>query len=151
MRVFCQKAVRIGFAGLVLIGFLSSCGYLGLRHTDEPAEQVKKPEPMYVHTVKWSGETVSIIAGWYTGSIENWKALAEANPNLKPDRICVGNKILVPESLMKTREPMPEEFLWNFMPRPRREPLKTAPKIEQQEEEPKLFGPKDFPGTRKIK
>ncbi|MFH1147864.1 MAG: hypothetical protein V1736_09185 [Pseudomonadota bacterium] len=147
MGTFFQKAIRIGLAGFVSIWFCSSCSYLPGQKKEEPVE-TKKPEPMHVHTVKWSGETVSIIAGWYTGSIENWKALAEANPNLRPDRICVGNKILIPESLMKTHEPMPEEYLWNFMPRSRRETPKTTPKPEQEEEEPKLFGPKDFPSKK---
>ena len=35
---------------------------------------------MLVHKVRYPGESVSIIAGWYTGEIDNWKVLAEVNP-----------------------------------------------------------------------
>jgi hypothetical protein len=95
------------------------------------------------HTVRFGGETVSIIAGWYTGYIENWKALAEANPNIDPKRVLVGSKILIPEDLLKNREPMPKEFVDSFY-RPKKErvqPIKAAPSPSEGEE-PKLFGPK---------
>ena len=87
---------------------------------------------------------MSIIAGWYTGDIENWKALAQANPHMNPNRIFVGNKILIPENLLKTREPMPKEFVDSFYSKPKKE--KPSPKPgppEKKEEEPKLFGPRE--------
>jgi len=64
-----------------------------------------------VHTVRWSGETLSVIAKWYTGKFENWRALVKVNPKLKPNRIFIGSKILIPEDLVKNREPMPRKFL----------------------------------------
>jgi len=104
----------------------------------------------YAHTVKWSGETLFIIAAWYTGDRENWKALAEAmmqtNPNANIHLIFVGDKILIPKSLLKTRDPMPKEFVDNFYQKPKTE--KAAPKpapSQTEEEEPKLFGPKGLP------
>jgi len=104
----------------------------------------KPKETSYVHTVKWSGETISIIADWYTGDIENWKALAQANPNIKANRILAGNKILIPEILMKTREPMPKEFVDRFYSKLRKE--MTQPQLtETQEEEIRLIGPKKSP------
>ncbi len=104
----------------------------------------KPKETSYVHTVKWSGETISIIADWYTGDIENWKALAQANPNIKANRISAGNKILIPEILMKTREPMPKEFVDRFNSKLRKE--MTQPQLtETQEEEIRLIGPKKSP------
>lgn len=109
-----------------------------------PAEKIN----YYVHTVKWSGETVSIIAGWYTGDIENWKPLAQANPNIDPARIFVGNKILIPEDLLKTREPMPKDFVDGFYPKakPKTAPPKTVPpSTKDKDEEPDLFGPKQYP------
>jgi hypothetical protein len=109
-----------------------------------PAEKIN----YYVHTVKWGGETVSIIAGWYTGDIENWKTLAQANPNIDPARIFVGNKIRIPEDLLKTREPMPKEFVDSFYPKakPKAAPSKPAPpSTKGKDEEPDLFGPKQLP------
>jgi len=109
---------------------------------------VEPAEKHFVHTVKYGGETVSIIAAWYTGDLENWKALASANPNLNPNLIFEGNKILIPESLLKTREPMPKEFVDGFYPKARTKtpPSKPVPSPKKEkEEEPDLFGPKQYP------
>jgi hypothetical protein len=59
----------------------------------------------YKHTVRWPGESLSLIASWYTGFSENWRKLAKANPNLNPNRIKGDNVILIPSSLLKTRVP----------------------------------------------
>ena len=63
------------------------------------------------HTIKWPGENLGIIARWYTGSFKNWMYLVEANPGINPRRIEIGDSILIPKDLMKTRRPMPIEFL----------------------------------------
>ena len=63
----------------------------------------------YRHTVRWPGESMSLIARWYTGSTNNWRKLAKANPRLNPDRIKKGNVILIPSALMKNREPLPQK------------------------------------------
>lgn len=65
----------------------------------------------YVHTVRWRNETLSFIAQWYTGSWQNWKALAKANPGINPNRIEIGNRIRIPEALLKTHNPLPADFL----------------------------------------
>jgi len=89
-----------------------------------------------MHTVKWSGETLSIMALWYTGDQSNWKTIAQTNPGLNPNRIFGGHEILIPERLMKTHDPLPKEYVDRFYARAKKE----KPKAE--EEEPKLFGPK---------
>jgi hypothetical protein len=61
--------------------------------------------------VRWQGETLSSIADWYTTSWQNWEALARANPNVDPKRIEIGDRIRIPEILLKTRKPMPSDFL----------------------------------------
>jgi hypothetical protein len=96
--------------------------------------------------VKWSGETLSIVAAWYTRDQQNWKALAQANPQINPRQICEGDKILIPDHLLKTREPLPGEFVKRFYSKSQKE--KSGPKTEDtqvREEEPKLFGPKKYP------
>lgn len=72
----------------------------------------------FVHTVKWKGETLSIIAKWYTDKLSNWKALAESNPGINPDRMRVGNRIIIPDRLIKTRKPMPKGYVARFAPKP---------------------------------
>ena len=63
----------------------------------------------YRHTVRWSGESLSLIARWYTGSYGNWRKLAKANPRINPHRIKKGNVIMIPPALLKTKEPLPEK------------------------------------------
>ena len=77
-----------------------------------PRETPMKPAPrFYVHVVRWQNETLSFIAEWYTASWQNWEALAKANPEVDPKRIEIGGRIRIPEALLKTRKPMPSDFL----------------------------------------
>jgi Tfp pilus assembly protein FimV len=115
----------------------------------QEAQPVKK-ESYYTHTVKWDGETLFLVALWYTGDRENWKVLAEVmtqnNPNVNIHRIRSGDKILIPENILKTRDPMPKDFVDNFYHKSKTEkaPSKPAPS-QTKEEEPELFGPKELP------
>ena len=76
----------------------------------EPPSPTSEPR-FYIHRVRWPGETLSIIAQWYTGSWKNWKALSNANPKLNPNRIFINDNILIPEDLLKSHKPMPLSFL----------------------------------------
>jgi hypothetical protein len=77
----------------------------------EPELPKEAQAPGFVHTVSLSGETLSLIAKWYTGSLNNWHQLAAANPQIDPNRIFIGNEIVIPEELLTTREPLPQSFL----------------------------------------
>jgi hypothetical protein len=112
----------------------------GLKPSDKESP---KEVPYFVHTVKWRGETIAIIAGWYTGDIMNWKAIAEINPEINPRRISAGNKILVPEHIMKTHDPMPKEYVDNFY-KSSKDPSKASPPAQKEEPTP-LFGPRGLP------
>ena len=83
------------------------------RHSNERAQAAKAPPKpsYYYHRVKYSGETLSIIAKWYTGDADNWQALTKANPKLDPKRINVGDKIRIPKKILNTRKPMPRSFV----------------------------------------
>jgi hypothetical protein len=98
-------------------------------------------EQYFVHQVKWPNESLSIIAKWYTGSLMNWQALAKANPEMKPTVIHKGDQIRIPVSMLKTRDPMPEEFVEELIQNLRKE-SPAAGAGEKKEEEPALFGPK---------
>jgi hypothetical protein len=63
----------------------------------------------YKHTVRWPGESLSLIASWYTGSSKNWRKLAKFNPRLNPNRIRDGQVIMIPTALLKTRVALPEK------------------------------------------
>lgn len=110
---------------------------------EEKIEAVQ-PHDDYVHTVRWHGETLSYIAKWYTGQFRNWKVLAKANPTLNPDRIHKGNQIVIPEGVLKTRSPLPKNFVATLTPQ--KTDKKTPARPSSQPEEEKaipLFGPKE--------
>ncbi len=115
---------------------------------------------LYVHTVRWTGETVSVIAQWYTGKQNNWEHIVKANSDLDPKRMRIGDKIFIPVDLLKTREPMPREYLENSVRKknvpspPRAKPVIKSDKKEVVEatetatqaaefDEIELFQPKD--------
>jgi hypothetical protein len=101
--------------------------------------------PMLVHKVRYPGESVSIIAGWYTGDIDNWKTLAEVNPGLNPNVIHEGMKINIPESMLKKREPITKEYVDSFYPKSKPKSKGAGSRgqsIAPADEETPLFGPK---------
>ena len=63
----------------------------------------------FKHTVRWPGESLSLIARWYTGSSNNWRALARTNPSLDPNRIKPGDGIFIAPEALITREPLPQK------------------------------------------
>lgn len=101
-----------------------------------PRNLLKRSEPMpFIHTVRWPNEWLSIIANWYTGEVENWKALAKANPHIDPNRIFMGDKILIPRNLLKTCELMPKKFV-DPPPGPDKDRKPVPPRPDKIELEP---------------
>lgn len=101
--------------------------------------------PMFVHKVRYPGESVSIIAGWYTGEIDNWKVLAEVNRGLNPNVIHEGMKINIPESILKTRVPITKEYVDSFYSKSKSKSKGTGSGGQSStpaDEETPLFGPK---------
>ena len=168
MSINSQKMIRIHLVGVVLILGLVGCAGLtkapqqglalepskpslgnarttaevpsGNVNPEERKARSRQPARHLVHRVRWSGESLSIIAKWYTGEFNNWKALADFNPKLKPDSIWVGQEILVPEGLLKTREAMPKSFVGQFA---RKSKKKKSPLPKEDNALP-LFGPRDY-------
>jgi hypothetical protein len=135
--------------GLVSMIIFSGCASAPEPQPQPPAQEVR-PEPevtetFFTHTVKWPGESLSIISAWYTGDIQNWKALAEANPDVNPNRIHEGMKLLIPESMMKTKAAMTKEHVEGFYPKAKKPVKPSATPAREKDEEPILFGPKQYP------
>ncbi len=138
---------------VILVTIMLFLGGTGCTYLYDEQKPSRPPSPTFVHTVRWSGETLMIIAKWYTDKSDNWRALADANPHINPNRIFIANKISIPEKLLKTRQPMPREFVPQPGPKSKKvskspETLKaTPPKKEKKEEKkgPDLFGPREFP------
>jgi hypothetical protein len=100
----------------------------------------------FTHTVTQEGQKMKVIAGWYTGNAANWKVIAGANPELDPHHLAAGNEIYIPSKLLKTRKPIPKTQTAQKAKTPQRKPAKVEKKVPPvEEEEIKIFGPKQFP------
>ena len=97
----------------VMIGFVALAGAVGCnkRSTPQDAQPVQVAEPDVEHTVRYSGETLAVIAKWYTGKATNWNAIRDANPGLRPERINLGQVIMIPRALVVEERPMPKDFV----------------------------------------
>ncbi len=159
-----KKKSHINLLACLLIVVLLCAGCAATKDTTSPGpstseqdEQIKRrhkpldPKTTFVHIVQYPGESLSIIAAWYTGDLQNWKQLARENPGFDPARIFIGNRIRIPKRMMKTYQPMPQEFVNKYIgkqaPTKKAGPAgapETSPSTPKGEEEevPLLFGPK---------
>ena len=106
-----MKIARLGAVcvslSTVLISCQSSRGY-------QPPPSTPPVRPAFEdvdHRISYSGETLAGIAAWYTGKSTNWQAIQSANPGLRPNRLNIGQHIIVPGELVVRRDPMPRKFL----------------------------------------
>jgi len=102
--------------GLQMIYALSGCPKPQPTKPESPLSRPLQHTPpskgYYDHTVRWRNESLSIIAKWYTGNLDNRHLLSEANPHLPdPNLIRQGDVIRIPIDIMKTKEPLPEDFV----------------------------------------
>lgn len=147
MRPSFQWKIRTCLITLTLLFAIGGCLSLNKLLKPAPEKKSERPrEPSYfLHKVRWPGESLSIIAKWYTGRLENWRALTKANPKINPGRMKIGRKVRIPETLMRTREPLPKEFVALHFPKPKKKPKPSRPSPSKKvEEELELFGPKRF-------
>lgn len=105
-----------GLCALVLL-LVALAGCQTTNKVDDTWQPVRsQPQPQY-HTVNWPNENIQAIAKWYTGSEENWKAIANANPNIIPNKLNPGERIFIPATLLKTRAAMRKGFLEEWLRR----------------------------------
>ncbi len=101
--------------GTLIILFI----FLGLvscikKPVEEPSEtaHIEETKPAdLIHKVSFSGETLAMIANWYTGKSSNWKLIIEANPKIKPEKIALGQEIIIPGKLIIQRNPLTKKFV----------------------------------------
>ena len=89
--------------GLVVLNV--GCAPVKRRGFEEPSTEYS------YHTVMYSGETLSIIAKWYTGQAGNWEALLDHNPEVDPRRLRIGDLVKIPQELLIRDESMPKKFV----------------------------------------
>ncbi len=88
---------------LFLIIFLLACA----TQKSEPVPPVE----YFSHTVKYQGETLGIIAGWYTGKSLNWKVIENDNPGLDVTRMKIGDTILIPKNILRRSDAFPQSYI----------------------------------------
>ena len=70
------------------------------------------PRPAYfTHEIVYRGETLSVIASWYTGASQNWREIAAANPELNPHRLKPGMEIRIPRALVVREDSLPKSVV----------------------------------------
>ena len=124
MKIFSKKDSIVHLVGFVLLAmFFSACPP---NRSPHPSTQQGPVQPTYFeHVVKFQGETLAVIAGWYTGKSQNWKLILDANPGLRPEAMRIGQIIRIPRQLMTTAEPFPKELI------KRAAPVTPAPAIDK--------------------
>jgi hypothetical protein len=140
-----RKAGMIVLALGALVFINSGC--IGMKKKEW--KPIAPQKTHFVHTVQYAGETLSIISKWYTGDDKNWEVLADANPHVDFEKLATGNKIFIPENLLKTRKPLTEKFVATYYKKsqPKKKPKKKKPSSKtetppEKKEEFDLFGPK---------
>ena len=112
MKIRSRNFICIELIGLVIISMCWGCAGLEQKvdNTDR-SNSATGQQSYFLHTARWSWETMYYVAEWYTGDAQNAKALTEINPDVKPQKIAVGSKIRIPVSLLTTREPLPQNYI----------------------------------------
>ena len=125
MKTRARSFTTIGFIGLIIIGLCWGCAGVGQKFEDwqsamreklnyekTDADEADKEvqDEYYIHTCRWSWETLAYVAEWYTGDAKNEKKLAAINPAVNPQKIAVGSEIRIPAAILKTRKPLPKNF-----------------------------------------
>ena len=140
-RILSFPSLFLLFAGIFCLACLPGCAMFG----DKGGQAEDAREDVYVHTVEWPGETLPMIAQWYTGNKDNGKILAKTNPNIAAERLAVADRILIPFELVTNNKSMPKEFLSTFSAKDRPAPKKSSPKTKpavEKKEEFQPYGPK---------
>lgn len=115
-----------------------------------PPENLLKSERVYLHLIQYPGETLETISLWYTGSNVTWKKIREYNAHVKLSILPIGGVIRIPESVMTTKEPMPEQFVQQHKRKVKKETRKKTPgqiqnSEESEEDEGEVEPPSDTP------
>lgn len=150
--------------GLLLLGGLGACTAFKPQVTPPgapgapPPAQVGLPSvhyrgvACYLHEVRWSEETLSVIARWYTGHSRNARTLERITPNLRANDLRPGDTVFIPLQLSRRSDPMPRSYARRhgkpapppaIRPPPRPEPDTGDPPDDNGPPSP--YGPRTFP------
>jgi len=125
MLIFFSDQVKIF---LLILFFLSSCSSFYIMDNSYSSQNIAYEEndtfetqnfevenveiqtvEMFEHIVS-SGETLGLIANWYTGETANWEEIQFSNPTLDPLKMVVGELVLIPMHLVIRQESLPKSL-----------------------------------------
>lgn len=119
---FSRSAIVCLLALAAAVAALPACA--GKRGKPDLAElEGEEAVEYFTHQVRLPGETLSLIAAWYTGSADNWQILTGHNPDLSANRIEIGDTVQIPRLMLTRESPITEQFLRAS----RREPAEIPP------------------------
>ena len=107
-----------------------------------PPAKTPAPDEFILHKVL-PGETLGTIAQWYNGNSTAWKAIASHNPEVRPDRLKVGQQIRVPRSLAVSHQEQPDFSTATGLPDGKKPPQESETSDGSKPAPTKpVFGPK---------
>lgn len=161
-----KKIFKLGllFLGVLTMLLCAGCqSDMAGRQNDSSYKSHNRPYPKrgkgIYHTVRWQGETLSIISMWYTGSSDNWRAIQRHNRGISVKGLKIGHRLFIPGFMLVNHGPMPKPFLKKHSKKTTKKQYKkskkyskkskkqakkskkTEPELSQEEIQP--FGPKD--------
>lgn len=108
--------------------------------------------PCYLHRVRWSEETLDVIARWYTGQAGNTRILRRITPNLRGNDLRPGDTVFIPMEVARRSDPMPRSYARRHgkppQPPEARQPQPAAPepdRVPADDGPPSPYGPRTFP------
>jgi len=106
----------------------------------------------YLHEVRWSEETLAVIARWYTGKEQNAQILDRVTPNLRANDLRKGDVVFIPQELFRRNTPLTRSYVRKYGKAPASAqspaPQTVAPAqdvLPEEGERPAPYGPRTYP------
>ncbi len=80
----------------------------------------------FEHMVEYKGETLGLIARWYTGKADNWKILLDHNAGIDVRRMRAGTMVRIPQALLVRQDLLPRSYVEKFYSEHRSEASREA-------------------------
>jgi hypothetical protein len=108
MKVDSQSVPLWCLAFSILVTSLAGSG-CARRQVFEPRAITDEELAPVEHIIRYPGENLGLVSAWYTGKASNWDRIADANPGLDPNRLRVGDLIIIPSELVLRSQELPPE------------------------------------------
>lgn len=84
------------------------------KQMETPASSAARSEDV-LHVVRFPGETLRMIANWYTGDSTNAERISRINGLENANQLTMGNSIRIPRYLLQTKDAMPEGEIERYL------------------------------------